>query len=156
MFNPTAKHDYESCEVRTDKLGVLKAYRYTVVFARYKDKWLYCRAKGRDTFETAGGRIEEGEIPLEAAKREFFEETGVVKYEIKPAFDYSVHLPNIYSNGQVFFAQVHEIGDMPLFEMAEVKLFDTIPDKMRFPKILPVLFEKVKELGGPQDCAFVG
>jgi hypothetical protein len=35
---------------------------------------------------------------------------------------------------------------MGVFEMAEVKMFDTIPDKMRFPKILPVLFEKVKEL----------
>jgi 8-oxo-dGTP diphosphatase len=44
----------------------------------------------------------------------------------------------------VFFAQIHELGDIPDFEMAEVKLFDTIPDKMRFPKILPVLFEKMQ------------
>ena len=63
-----------------------------------------------------------------------------------PAFDYSAHFPNFYNTGQVFFAQIHELGDMPDYEMAEVKLFDTIPDKMRFPWILPVLFEKVKEL----------
>ena len=143
LFNPIMKYDY--CEVRTSDLGCLKAYKYTVIFARYMDKWLYCRAKERDTYETAGGRIEEGETPLEAAKREFCEETGAVKYDIVPMFDYSVHYPNVYANGQIFFAHVHELGDMPDYEMAEVKLFDTIPNKMRFPQILPVLFEEVRK-----------
>jgi len=67
-------------------------------------------------------------------------------YDIVPAFDYSVHFPDVYSNGQVFFAQVHELGEIPDYEMAEVKLFDSIPDKMRFPHILPVLFEKVRAM----------
>jgi 2,3-bisphosphoglycerate-dependent phosphoglycerate mutase len=146
LFNRTSNLDFENCTVRTDKMGALKAYKYTVVFARYKDKWLYCRAKERDTFETAGGRIEEGETPLDAAKRELFEETGAIRYEIVAAFDYSVHYPNVYANGQVFFAQIYELGVIPDYEMAEVKLFDTIPDKMRFPKILPVLFKKMREL----------
>jgi len=48
--------------------------------------------------------------------------------------------------GKCFFAQIHELGDIPDFEMAEVRLFDTIPDKMRFPKILPVLYERVKDM----------
>jgi len=133
-------------DVRTYPLGDLCGYRYTVIFARYQNKWLYCRAKERDTFETAGGHIEKGEKPLEAAKREFFEETGVVKFDIKPVFDYAVYRENDFANGQVFLAEVHELGDMPCFEMSEVKLFDTIPDKMRFPQILPVLFEKVRDL----------
>jgi len=118
-----------------------------VIFARYQDKWLYCRAKERDTFETAGGRIERGETPLEAAKRELYEETGAVKFDIIPAFDYSVHTPENFSNGQVFLAHIHELGEIPEDtndKMVEVKLFDTIPDKMRFPQILPVLFEKIK------------
>jgi 8-oxo-dGTP pyrophosphatase MutT (NUDIX family) len=33
---------------------------------------------------------------------------------------------------------------MPDFEMAETKLFDTIPDKMRFSKILPALYEQMQ------------
>lgn len=146
LFNLGKQTDDGWWKVNVADTGSLKSYIYTVTFARYQDKWLYCRAKERDTFETAGGRIEPGETPLEAAKRELYEETGAVKYDITPAFDYSVHRPNVYANGQVFLAQVHELGEMPDFEMAEVKLFDTIPDNMRFPQILPVLFEKIKEI----------
>ena len=145
LFQPVLKPDYKQCEVRTAPLGTMKAYKYNVIFVRYNDKWLYTRHKDRDVFETAGGHIEAGETLLEAAKRELFEETGAVKYDIEPAFDYSVHFPNVYANGQVFFAQVYELGDMPNFEMAEVALFDTIPDKMRFPQILPVLYGHLQE-----------
>jgi 8-oxo-dGTP diphosphatase len=105
-----------------------------------------CRAKERDTFETAGGHIEKGESPPEAAKRELFEETGAVRYSLTPALDYSVHLRTGYSYGQVFLAQIEELGEMPEYEMAEVKLFDAIPEKMCFPRILPLLFEKVRGL----------
>ena len=144
LFNFGQKPDYDNCVVCTTDLGALKAYKYTVIFARYKDKWLYCRAKKRDAFETAGGHIEQGESPLEGAKRELFEETGATQFDITPAFDYSVHVQTGYANGQVFFAQVHELGDIPDFEMTEVGLFDVTPDKMRFPKILPVLYEKMQ------------
>ena len=137
-------HDYDNCEVRTADLETLGGYQFIVVFARYRDKWLYCRAKSRDAFETAGGHIEPGESPLEAAKRELYEETGAVGFNITPAFDYSVHIANISSYGQVFFAQIHELGDMPDFEMEQVELFDGLPDKMRFPGILPTLYEKMR------------
>ena len=146
LFCPVLVPEWDKCRVTTADLGALKSYIFTVVFARYQGKWLYCRAKTRDAFETAGGHIEDGETPLEAAKREFYEETGAVSFDITPVFDYRVRFPNVYSNGQVFIAEINELGDIPDYEMAEVKLFDTIPDKMRFPQILPVLYEKVKEL----------
>ena len=146
LLNPGQKPDYDNCIVRTTEFGALRAYRFTVVFARYKGKWLYCRSKDRDGFETAGGHIEPGESPLEGAKRELYEETGATEYEITPAFDYTVHVQTEYSNGQVYIAHISELGSIPDFEMTEVKLFDKIPDKMRFPKRLPILFEKVNEL----------
>jgi len=145
LSNPAQTPDAGKCVVRIYDLGTLRAYRFAVIFARYQGKWLYCRAKERDTFETAGGHIEPGETPLEGAKRELYEETGAVKYDIAPAFDYTVHVQAGYSNGQVFIAHIQELGDMPNFEMTEIRLFDTIPDKMRFPKILPILFEKVRD-----------
>ena len=137
------KRDYDKCEVRIAEPGTLKEYIFTVIFARYKDKWMYCRAKSRNTFETAGGKIEDGETPLECAKRELYEETGAIDYDITLLFDYTVKFPGVASNGQVFLSQIHKLGDMPGYEMAEIKLFDKIPDKMRFPTILPVLFENV-------------
>ena len=132
------------CTVRTAELGALKTYRFVVVFARYRGKWLYCRAKERAVYETAGGHIEAGETPLDAAKRELYEETGAVRFDIAPAFDYSVHLPAEYSYGQVFLAHIHELGELPDYEMAEVRLFDTFPEAMRFPQILPVLYEAIQ------------
>ena len=143
LFQPEQEPDYRHSEVRIAKLGALKAYRFVVIFTRYQDKWLYCRMKGSDTYGTPGGRIERRETPLEAAGRELFEETGALKYEITPVFDYSVHIPTEYSNGQVYLAHVEELGDLPDFEIAELKLFDTIPDKMRFPSILPVLYKRL-------------
>ena len=140
--------DYDNCEVRTtdfSTLGSLGPYSFVVIFARYEDKWLYCRAKGRDSFETPGGRIDPGESALDAARRELYEETGAIDFDIAPAFDYSVHLDGLSSYGQVFFAQIHELGSLPPdFEMAEIKLLDGVPGKMRFPAILPVLYEKMQ------------
>ena len=127
-------------QVLTANLGEFKDYVYTVIFARYNNKWLFCRARERDAYETAGGKIEQGETPLEAAKRELFEETGAIKFDIIPALDYSFS-----SNGQVFYAEIYELGDIPDIKMAEVGLFDMLPDKLRFPHITPHLFAHLQE-----------
>lgn len=140
LFNPDKTPTIK--RVITAQLGELKAYRYTVIFARHKGKWLYCRHKSRDVFETPGGGIEPGETPLEGAKRELYEETGATKFDIRPAFDYAVYSDIGFANGQVFYADVHELGKLS-YEMVEVRGFDTIPDKLRFPQITPILYERI-------------
>ena len=40
--------------------------------------------KERDTWESPGGHIDEGETPLEAAERELYEETGAIDFDFKP------------------------------------------------------------------------
>jgi len=130
--------------VKTAELNELDDHTFVVIFCRYQDKWLYCRAKDRDCFETAGGHIEPGETTLEAAKRELYEETGAINYDIKPVFDYSVEKGSSYTTGQVFLAHIHELGESPDFEMAETKLFDSTPENMRFPQILPVLYKRMQ------------
>ncbi len=134
-------------DVKTYNLEELNGYRYVVIFARYKNKWLYSKHKERDTWETAGGHIEIGETPLEAAKRELYEETGALKFDITAAFDYSVYSNSDFSNGQVFFAQIHELGDIPDYEtqMCEVMTFDAIPDKITYEKILPCLYNRIQD-----------
>jgi len=133
--------------VECQPLESFKEYIYTVIFARQADKhgkwqWLYARQKDRDTYETAGGKIEPGESPLDCAKRELYEETGAVDFNIFPAFDYNV---NNNSAGQVFMAEVESLESIPAdSEMAEVKSFATFPDKMTYPAILPVLYEEMQ------------
>jgi len=145
LFNPSKLPDWPNSLVTTHELGELKAYRYTVIFARYEGKWLYCRHIQRDTFETAGGGIEPGETPLEGAKRELMEETGAIHFTIRPMFDYNVTTNTGFAHGQVFLAEIQELGKLE-YEMSEVRKFDTIPKQMRFPMILPVLFERMKNL----------
>jgi len=125
--------------VLVSELNSYREYHFAVIFSMYKNKWLFCRHKDRREFETAGGHIENGETPLQAAKRELYEETGAVKYNIKPLFDYRIGT----ANGQVFFAEISKLEELPKFEMVEIKLFDTIPSEIRFPQLLPLLFEKV-------------
>jgi len=130
--------------VKTAELDTLGGYTFVVIICRYQDKWLYCRLKDSDSFSNAGGHIEAGEMPLEAAKRELYEETGAFKYDITPVFDYSVEGPANYTTGQVFLAHIQEVGELPGFEIVETKLFEALPDKMRFPEIMPVLYKKMQ------------
>jgi energy-coupling factor transporter ATP-binding protein EcfA2 len=133
----------EPWRVYTAALGDLKIYRFTIIFARYDGAWLYARHKDRDTFETAGGHIEPGETPLDCAKRELYEETGAAAFSIFPAFDYAVHTETEFAYGQVFYADVQTLGELPESEMAEVRVFTTIPDKLTYPMISPVLYDEM-------------
>ena len=142
LFEPNKDSNIHT--VLTPVLGSFKGYEVVALFVRYKNKWLYGRAKTRNVFEMIGGGIEYGETPLEAAKRELHEETGAIKYTIKPICDYRGVSNTRLLNGQLFYAEISELGNIPDFEMAEVKLFETIPDKMRFQELLPVLYERVQ------------
>lgn len=131
----------EECKVCT--LGSLDCYRFVVIFARHRGQWVFCRHRERITWETAGGHIEPGESPLEAAKRELFEESGAVAFTIEPAFDYWVSDDLGSSSGVVFLAQVEELGPLPESEMAETALFGGLPEALTYPHIAPRLFEEI-------------
>ena len=64
-------------------------------------------------------------FPIEAAKRELYEESGAVEYYIVPICDYWVGSDDETSgaNGMVFKAIIHELGEIPDSEMAEVKQY---------------------------------
>lgn len=53
----------ETCE-----LNYLKTYKYVVIIAKYRDKWILCKHKERNTWETAGGHIGYGIRPAERKK----------------------------------------------------------------------------------------
>lgn len=127
-------------ECKAYELNQLKIYKYVVIMAKYHGSWILCKHKKRDTWETAGGHIESGETPLEAAKRELFEETGAVSFDIKPIFDYWAADETSEANGMVFYADIKELGDMPEFEMEKVNTFKALPSNLTYKDITPVLF----------------
>lgn len=133
-------------ECKVYKLNELKNYRYVVVLSKYEGKILLSRHKERNTWETQGGHIEKGETPLEAAKRELFEESGAVEFSIKPIFDYWAGDDEGSSTGVVFFAEITELSNIPESEMEEVKTFLELPKELTYPDIAQVLFVSAKEL----------
>ena len=129
-------------EVCFHKLGFLdeELLRFVVMPAKYKGKWIFVRNKERETWEMPGGHIEVGECAMEAARRELFEETGAIEFDIQPIFDFSVIKENIVTYGRLFISEVGKLGDLPDFEIGEVRLFDDLPDNLTYPYIYKLLF----------------
>ena len=132
---------------KTYEIGSLQQYKYVVVLSEYEGNILLSRHKKRTTWETQGGHIEFGEEPLEAAKRELYEESGAIDFEIEPLCDYWAGFEGTddWANGMVFHAIIRKLGDIPKSEMAEIKQFDELPQNLTYPDITPVLFQYLFE-----------
>ena len=133
---------------RVFPLNTFPVYKYVVVFTRRNGQWLFSRHKQRQTWETQGGHIEPGETPLQAARRELYEESGAKEFTIVPVCDYWAGSDAESSVGAVFLAEITELGPLPDSEMAEVRAFDTLPENVTYPAITPMLFEELRRLPG--------
>jgi len=119
---------------------------YSVIPARFNDKWIFVRHHKRTSFEIAGGHIEEGESSLEAAVRELMEETGAIQFNLECIATYSVRKDGEIGWGRLYLADVQELGPIPdISEIAEIVLLDTIPEHPTHPDIQPNLFRKTLE-----------
>lgn len=122
--------------------------KYVVIVSKYKDKWVFCKHRERDTFEIPGGHIEEGETPTKAAMRELMEETGAAECKIFPVCVYSVtHDGGFESFGMLYYSEIFEFEQELKFEIESIHLFDfdKLPDKWTYPLIQPKLLEEVKK-----------
>lgn len=136
---------------KTASLESLQPYKYVVVFSVYEGKLLFSRHQKRVTWETQGGHIEPGETPLEAARRELFEESGAVDFDIRPLFDYWAGDEEGGANGVVFAALIRRLGPLPESEMAETRSFSSLPESLTYPGITPVLYRQAQSLLFPSQ-----
>lgn len=127
-------------------LGYLERYKFTVICTSYRGKWILSRHKMRNTWETQGGHIEQGETPLECARRELFEESGIRDADIYPVCDYWGFNSQSSSNGMVFLAVVHSLGNLPESEMKEIGMFEKLPEELTYPQVSPKLFAEAQRM----------
>ena len=138
-----------SLQCTVHPVGTLGTYTFVVVCSRYDGKWLLSRHRERDTWETQGGHIEPGETPLQAARRELYEESGVRDAELYPVCDYYGFDAQSSANGMVFFAAVHRLEPLPESEIREARLFPALPENLTYPNVTPRLMaEAERNIGG--------
>ena len=126
--------------------GELQNYKYVVVCSNYKGKWLLSRHRKRETWETQGGHIEPGETPMDAAKRELYEESGVMDAVVYPVCDYYGYDSTGHANGMVFLAVIQRLGELPESEMSEIEMFAQLPDNLTYPKVTPLLMAEAAKV----------
>ena len=121
--------------------NIQQELKYAVVCAHYQGKWMFCRHKFGETWELPGGHIEPGETPMEAARRELYEETGAVEAEITP-----VGIYKLFDYGLLCYADVKTIAQIPAdSEIGQMRLFQSLPYPLTYKNVHDQLFAWVQE-----------
>ena len=126
--------------------------KFAVIVSQSNGKWVFCKHKERDTYEVPGGHREAGESILETAKRELQEETGAIRFDMKPLCVYSVtgktrvNDAGEESFGLLCYAEITEFATELHSEMEKIVLLGELPEEWTYPLIQPKLIEKYLQM----------
>lgn len=126
--------------------------KFAVIITKTDGKWVFCKHKERDTYEIPGGHREENESILDTAKRELYEETGAVEFDIVPVCVYSVKgktkvnekLGEEVTYGMLYFADVKAFETELHSEIEKILITNELVEKWTYPLIQPKLIEEAK------------
>lgn len=125
--------------------------KFAVIIAKTADKFVFCKHKDRDTLEIPGGHREPGEAVSDTAKRELYEETGAVDFDIKPICVYSVikegNFDGQESFGMLYYAEIKSFEEELHSEIEKIVITDKLPEHWTYPDIQPRLIEEAKKRG---------
>ncbi len=125
--------------------------KFAVVIGRSEGKYVFCKHRDRNTWELPGGHREPGETILEAARRELYEETGAVDFDLAPVCVYSVRREDKFggeeSFGMLYYGEIREFEGELHREIEKIVIADMAPGEWTYPEILPRLLEEAGRRG---------
>ena len=125
--------------------------KFAVIITKSQNKYVFCKHKDRDTWEIPGGHREQGENIMDTAKRELYEETGALEFDIELVCVYSVTAPDNFdgseSFGMLFFADVKCFETELHSEIEKIAMMGGLPERLTYPNIQPHLMEEAKKRG---------
>ena len=125
--------------------------KFAVIIARYKDRWIFCKHKQRNTYEIPGGHREAGEEIMETAKRELYEETGALDFDIMPICVYAVRRSDAFDSdeslGMLYYADIRTFEKELHSEIEKIIITENLIEHWTYPDSQPKLIEEAKRRG---------
>ena len=126
--------------------------KFAVIISKTQNKYVFCKHKDRDTWEVPGGHRESQENIIDTAKRELYEETGALEFDIEPVCVYSVTAADNLgqrdeSFGMLFFADIKCFETELHSEIEKITIMDGLPESWTYPDIQPHLMSEAKRRG---------
>ena len=129
---------------------------FAVIVAKYKEQWVFCKHKQRNSYELCGGHREANESSLDCARREFYEESGAKEYQLIPLCVYSClgktrvkeSSDEHETFGMLYYAEVYDFDELPESEIQEIAFFTDVKKipEWTYPQIQPILFAKAQSM----------
>lgn len=125
--------------------------KFAVIIAQTDGKWVFCKHRDRETYEIPGGHREPGEPILETAKRELYEETGAIEYNLKPICVYSVTSPDNFDGeetfGMLYLAEISAFEPELHSEIETILITEHVIKNWTYSLIQPKLIEEAARRG---------
>ncbi|MDE5973205.1 MAG: NUDIX domain-containing protein [Eubacterium sp.] len=125
--------------------------KFAVIISKTNGKWVFCKHKERNTYEVPGGHREKNEDIVDTARRELYEETGALKFDLKLICVYSVTTEDNFDGQETFgllcYADIYEFEEKLHSEIEKIIITEKLVENWTYPLIQPELIKEAKRRG---------